>query len=375
MKARMELDSLTLPQRQRARTSWLGRWPTWTPYMAAVWSLGYGALGLFWSLGGPGFPFGRANDPSAALTPFEGARAAVGGPVIAALGLVGGVVAMAMARGRRRGALSITLVVLAWIAAVALIIIVPDYRPLLALAYSPLVVIGAPFGWPPHVGLGDIFPWPVVNQLVCMAGGVLWAGSAVAFRRRIQGRCGHCGRANVPIGWTTQAGAARWGKRATAVAVIIPLLYALTRYAWAVGIPLGITEEFLREGQATGLWWAGAALATLAVGGAILTLGLVRPWGETFPRWIPFVARKRVHLWLPVIVASVVSVLVTSAGVMFIRLELTGALSDTFAFGRELSWAALAPELLWPVWGVALAAATLAYYYRRRGRCEHCGRL
>src|SRR5829696_6889547 len=30
---------------------------------------------------------------------------------------------------------------------------------------------------------------------------------------------------------------------------------------------------------------------------------------------------------------------------------------------------------VWPLWGVALGAATLAYYYRRRGRCSHCGRV
>jgi hypothetical protein len=371
----MEPDPLTVRWRPRAWTSWLGRWPTWFPYGAAVWSFGYGAMGLVWSLGGPGFPFGRANDPSAVLTPFEGARAAVGGPVIAALGLAGGVAAVAMARARRRRFFSSILLVIAWITAMALIIIVPDYRPLLAVAYAPLVLVGAPFDWPPTVGLSDILPWPVVNQLLCLLGGVLWAGTALVYGRRIQGRCEYCGRANSPIAWTTREGATRWGTWATGVAVVVPLLYALTRYAWAVGIPLGISEAFLREGQATGLWWAGAALATLAVGGAILTLGLVRPWGEIFPRWIPLLGGRRVPLWLPVIAAIVVSVLVTSAGVMFIRLELTGTLSDAFAFGSKLSWVALAPELLWPVWGVALAAATLAYYYRRRGRCEHCGRL
>ncbi len=49
-------------------------------------------------------------------------------------------------------------------------------------------------------------------------------------------------------------------------------------------------------------------------------------------------------------------------------------LDDLFTFGNELQWAAIAPELLWPVWGAALGAATLAYYYRRRGRCVQCGR-
>jgi hypothetical protein len=32
------------------------------------------------------------------------------------------------------------------------------------------------------------------------------------------------------------------------------------------------------------------------------------------------------------------------------------------------------PTLLFPVWGVALAVATLGYYYRRRGTCSVCGR-
>ena len=44
--------------------------------------------------------------------------------------------------------------------------------------------------------------------------------------------------------------------------------------------------------------------------------------------------------------------------------------------GRHLpGYEVTAPELLWPLWGGALGAATLAYYYRRRGKCEHCSRL
>ena len=35
--------------------------------------------------------------------------------------------------------------------------------------------------------------------------------------------------------------------------------------------------------------------------------------------------------------------------------------------------AAMGPAMLWPLWGVALAAAALAYYYRRRGICTRCG--
>jgi hypothetical protein len=183
-------------------------------------------------------------------------------------------------------------------------------------------------------------------------------------------------RARVAAGMTPGS-AARWGRWATYFAVIIPILYAVTRWAWALGFPLGISEKFLREGQEVGLWWAGAALATLAVGGAILTLGLVQRWGEVFPRWVPFLGGQRVPIPLAVVPASLVAVLVTTAGLMFVRLTVTGRLGAILGEGvlTTENWAALAPELLWPLWGAALGAATLAYYYRRRGKCDYCGRL
>jgi hypothetical protein len=253
---------------------------------------------------------------------------------------------------------------------------IPDYRVLMAVAYAPIVLIGGPFGWPPGVDLIDAFPWPVVNQFVCIGGGLLWAATAVAYGRRSRGVCGYCGRGDAGSGWTTPDSAARWGRWAVYVAVVVPTLYALTRWAWALGIPLGISEEFLREGQEIGLWWAGAGLATIAVGGAVLTFGLVQRWGEVFPRWIPLLRGRRVPIWLAVVPASLVSILVTDAGLMFIRMTLTGRLANILGEGvlTEDNWAALAPELLWPLWGAALGAATLAYYYRRRGSCNHCGR-
>jgi hypothetical protein len=137
----------------------------------------------------------------------------------------------------------------------------------------------------------------------------------------------------------------------------------------ALGIPLGIREAFLREGQVICLWWAGTGLATVAVGGAVLTLGLVQRWGEVFPRWLPVLAGRRVPPVLAIVPAALVSIVVTSAGLMFVRLTLSGTIGRLFPFAGAENWAALAPELLWPLWGVALAAATLACYYRRRGPC------
>jgi hypothetical protein len=42
----------------------------------------YGLLGLYWALGGAGFPFGE-NDPGAALSVFGCARAELGAATLA----------------------------------------------------------------------------------------------------------------------------------------------------------------------------------------------------------------------------------------------------------------------------------------------------
>lgn len=351
------------------------RWPLLAGYAAGVWSLVYGLLGLWWAMGGEGFPFGGENDPSAALSVFGGLRTETGAPVIVALGFAGTLAAVAMVLVRGGGLFRAVLLVFAWTSAVVLSLVVPDYRVLVAVAYAPIFLVGAPFGWPP-ASFFEAVPWPVIDQFVCIGGGLLWAATAVVYGRRTRGACENCGRAGTEAGWSTPAAAAKWGRWAVWVAVIVPVLYAVTRWAWALGIPLGISEEFLREGQEVGQWWAGAGLATIAVGGAVLTLGLVQGWGEVFPRWMPFLGGRRVPIPLAVFPASVVAVFVASAGLMFVRLTLTGRLDVILGegiFGAQ-NWAVLAPELLWPLWGVALAVATLAYYYRRRGRCGVCGR-
>jgi hypothetical protein len=234
----------------------------------------------------------------------------------------GAAVAAATARELRRRIPHAALLGFAWTVALVLALLIPDYRVLARVAYAPILLVGALVGWTP-VSLGEALPWPVVNQFVCIAGGLLWAATAVAYGRRSGGACGYCGRGAPPPG-----GRAQWRRRVGEVGSLRRGRHPrpLRRHALGVGarIPLGISEEFLHEGQEIGLWWAGTGLATITVGGALLTLGLVQRWGEVF---IP----------LAVVPASLVSVLVTAAGLMFVRMR-------------------------------------LAYYYRRRGKCEVCGR-
>jgi hypothetical protein len=356
--------------------SWRARWPEWIGWAAAVWSLVYAMLGLYWWRGGAGFPFGSAHDPSAqGVSLLEHARPGTTGPVLAAAGLFGAVLAMVLTRARRGGRLSGALTGAGWAVAGTLAVVIPDYRPLLALVRAPMLLIGAPFGWPEQVRLTQFFelflPWPVLNQILFMAGGLLWAATVLAYRRRIRAACGNCGRNDTRTGWTTPAAAARWGRWAVAVAVAVPIGYSLTRWAWALDIPLGVSLEGLhKEAEETpGIWLAGAMLATMGAGGALLTIGLIRPWGEVYPRWIPYLRGKRVRPRTAIIPASAVALLVTSAGLMYLRWLALGRIDLTAD-----TWGLFVPEFFWPLWGGALGAATLAYHLRRRGLCRRCGR-
>jgi hypothetical protein len=86
-----------------------------------------------------------------------------------------------------------------------------------------------------------MYTWPVLNQLLAILGGLLWTAATLAYQRRVRNACGHCGRGTEPTGWTTPASAARWGRWAVYAAVGAPVPFMLTHWAWALGIPLGIT--------------------------------------------------------------------------------------------------------------------------------------
>lgn len=110
-------------------------------------------------------------------------------------------------------------------------------------------------------------------------------------------------------------------------------------------------------------------LATVAALGALLTTGLIRSWGEVVPTWVPVLGRRRIPPGLAIVPVSLMAIVITSAGLAFVRSVLVGEMPI-----RMDEWAVVGPTLLWPVWGPALGVATLAYSYRRRGKCGTCGR-
>ncbi len=339
--------------------------------VAGLWSAFELAAGVAWLAGAPGNPAEPRPDEAPGLSVLHLVTPGVGAALLAGLGALGLLLVGAMALQRRAGRDAsrggVRLVVgLAVALGAVLTLVLPDYRLLAWTAYLPIIAVMALTGTMPE-GV-DVWPWPVVHMGLATLGGLALVVAA-AGHRRLTAPCRECVRSGSPgrfASWAVRR--ARW---AVGVAVVIPVGYAVTRLAWAFGVPLGVSQELLDElGDAVR---AGAGLGVLAIGGAVLTLGLVQRWGEVFPRWMLGVRGRRVPVGLAVVPASVVSVLVTSAGLMFVRYGIAGGFSAGVP-GEETDVAAWLPELFWPLWGAALALATYAYAVRRRAACARCGR-
>ncbi|MBB5787140.1 hypothetical protein [Jiangella mangrovi] len=353
-------------ERGPARGGFWRRWPQWAPWAATLWALGYGLTALGWTLTGSGFP--PAADPEPELSLVGDVPADAGAPLFAAVALAAAGTGAVMARHRagaevprwwRRFAVG-----LGGLLAVVLLVVVPDMRILAVLGYVPMIVALAPFDAGLRADLGNAFGPEHVHQVLALAGGFLWAAATVVYARRTAGSCVRCGR---PDRAARVATVLRWGRAATYVAAVIPALYAATRWLWVAGVPMGMSREQLDAAAADGGMVAAAFLGSFALVGTVLTLGLVQRWGEVFPRWIPVLRGRSVPVGLAVVPATVVAMLATAGG---LSLTKTGLLDARFTAS---DWAAVGPAMLWPLWGVALAWAALAYWLRRRGGCATCG--
>ncbi len=363
-----------------ARGGWVRDWQRWAPYAAVAWSLIYAALGVYWAVSGRGFPY-TPETVSDGMGPLLGRFGpGVAWIVVMMAGIPAAALGAAMLRGVRSRALRPLFITAGALLAGVLLLLMTGLNLLVMLGYIPYTVRGLFTG--DEIGqryLQILTQWATIHQLLCLIGGFLWLAATVCYGRRSAGACLYCGRRDGPEGWQRPDQAARWGRIAVYVAMVAPVFYALTRYAWALGFPLGMSEEYLRQGQESGMWISGLFLATFGLVGAVLMLGLVQRWGEVFPRWMIGLAGRRVPIALAVVPASLVSVLLVVGGIVIWSglARMVANLAAGGAEGMEIIAGIIfqvGPTLLFPVWGVALAVATLGYYYRRRGPCRVCGR-
>ena len=362
-----------------ARGGGVRDWQRWAPYAAVAWSLVYAALGITWAVSGGGFPY-TPETVSNGMEPLLG-RFGPGAAwiVVMLAGIPAAALGVAMLRGVRSRTLRPLFITAGALLAGVLLLLMTSLDLLVKLGYSPYILFKLITGAEVGSYLESYIQWTTVHQILCLLGGFLWLAATVSYARRSTDACLYCGRRDGPEGWTSPNKAARWGRIAVYVAMIAPVFYALTRYAWALGIPLGMTEEYQQQGQEIGMWIGGLSLATFCLVGAVLMLGLVQRWGEAFPRWIIGLAGRRVPIALAVVPASLASVLlfVGGIGIWSSLPQMVANLRASGVEGIEVIGAIIfqvGPTLLFPVWGAALAVATLGFYYRRRGPCSACGR-
>ena len=355
-------------------------WQSWAPYAVIAWSLIYAALGIYWVLSGRGFPYSQGS-MSDGLGPLLGRLGpGVAWNVAIMAGIPAAAMGLAMLRGVRGSVLRplfITAgVLLAWV----LLLLMTGLDLLVKVGYLPAALLGHLPAEKSQAYVAAWTQWSTIHQLLCLVGGFLWLGATVCYARWSGDACVYCGRRDGPEGWTSPVQAARWGRIAVYVAMVAPIFYALTRFAWVLGLPLGLSEQQFRNSQENAQVISGAlSLGAFVLVGAVLMLGLVQRWGEVFPRWMIGLAGRRVPVALAVVPASLASVLliVGGIGIWFGLPQMITNAAAAGAAGIELAGEIifqLGPTLLFPVWGIALAAATLGYYYRRRGACNVCGR-
>lgn len=139
----------------------------------------------------------------------------------------------------------------------------------------------------------------------------------------------------------------------TLVAACGPLPYALARLTWLTPWPLFGGEA--AADPATQLW--GLTLSTGCWLGVVLTLGLIRPWGEVFPRWMPGVAGRPVPIAAAAIPGGAIAALLSFAAIPL--------LVSAFELGP---WTMLQFAIIFPcwLWGPALGLAVWGYVAHRR---------
>jgi hypothetical protein len=159
----------------------------------------------------------------------------------------------------------------------------------------------------------------------------------------------------------------RW-VRAAAYAVPLCVLPSALWRLWALarGLPPGC-----RLRMAAWEPWYITGLSVVSFAAALLTVGLVRPWGEVVPGWVPFLGGRAVLVRVAMLAAGVGAAVIFAVyayallnPVLHFRepADLPGCPPPTEQPGAWVAIAAYAPLL---AWGPLLVVVTVAYYRRR----------
>jgi hypothetical protein len=373
------------------------------PLLVAGLSLLYGVLGVLWLFGADWYPFGPVPPDNDKLSLLSFVPDQVGAGLLAVLGFLG--VPAAVGHRRTEWTSSAYRPLLGFTAVQAIVfgLLAPDITVVIVTGYL-LVLLGLPtaavlvvagalrqrttrlvlaalvllvtvlelttglFDWGAFQQLADglaAIPERIGSRPLFVFGafilGAGWAALGVRGLRGARARCLRCGRPGAR--WTRPEVARRWGFWATLVAALCPMPYALWRMTWLLPHPIGFSAAELNAEP--GMKMFGLGLGLIASASGVVTLGLIRPWGEVWPRWIPFVAGRPVPMKAVLVPGTMAAALLLVGSSSLLQLSWDPDSSVLNNLGRLM----LFP---FPLWGAAVGLATAAYYYRRRGRCGTC---
>lgn len=148
----------------------------------------------------------------------------------------------------------------------------------------------------------------------------------------------------------------------------------------AFGFGMGMPQAWMDRLDAPG--WGSVYVIGLSVFSealALLTLGLVQPWGERVPRWVPVLGGRRVPVFAAVVpaLAGAIALMVLWTPILWewTSSGLIGPAVEPSTGWQVVMFVAYAPLVLW---GPLLAAVTFGYWQRRRqerpGYQERLGR-
>ncbi|MYS82034.1 hypothetical protein GTZ85_17920 [Streptomyces sp. SID5474] len=159
----------------------------------------------------------------------------------------------------------------------------------------------------------------------------------------------------------------RWAVVTARAIPFVLLPQCLWRLPYAFDFKMGMIDP---NSPAMPPWyWAvpyvfGLSVLTEAL--ALLAFGLVRPWGEVAPAWLPIIGGKRIPPLAAIIPATIGGLVLTavwgSALLAWLHVPGLHALGYSNGWWELLAKVCIIPATLW---GPMLLALTYAYYVRR----------
>jgi hypothetical protein len=218
------------------------------------------------------------------------------------------------------------------------------------------------FFWVTGIPAGDfaLVDWPgFLTRTVAFVATISLARATLSYQRASRGSCMRCGRID-----GVQAANKPW---LGYLACVLSVVYPGVKYYWWLGGSFGrppvYTEGF-------------PVLETaLLIGGAVLSLALVRPWGRIWPRWVLGLAGRRVPRGLPIAAGWGLSAALLLQGLIpvFATINhLFGGPALPFDTNSPNSWLILVVYGSWALFGAALLGATITYQGVTKPRCPRC---